>query len=264
MKIKTITCHDVYNVGASLQAYALMTYLSSLGHEVEIIDYKPEYLSRHYRLTGVSNPKYDKPVLKQVYNILKFPGRFKALHSQRKKEYDLFKEQYLKVTSHRYTSNEELKKNPPEADVYFAGSDQIWNTKFPNGKDAAFYLDFAPANTIRAAYAASFATEQIEPEYRECVKTWLSNLDYISVRESSGVQIISELGIDNSIQVLDPVFLLNKIEWLKICKKLDLTEKYLLVYDFDNNPRIQVYAQKMAKERNLKIYSVLPCSYCDR
>lgn len=39
MKICTITCHDVYNVGASLQAYALQTYLKSLGHDVKIIDY---------------------------------------------------------------------------------------------------------------------------------------------------------------------------------------------------------------------------------
>jgi len=41
MKIKTITCHEVYNYGASLQAYALMKYLQDLGHDVEIIDYKP-------------------------------------------------------------------------------------------------------------------------------------------------------------------------------------------------------------------------------
>ena len=37
MKIKTITCHDVYNSGASLQAYALMKYLEEEGNEVEII-----------------------------------------------------------------------------------------------------------------------------------------------------------------------------------------------------------------------------------
>ena len=42
MKICIITCHDVYNVGASLQAYALQTYLKSLGHDVKIIDYKPD------------------------------------------------------------------------------------------------------------------------------------------------------------------------------------------------------------------------------
>lgn len=63
MKICTITCHDVYNVGASLQAYALQTYLKSLGHDVWIIDYKPDYLSQHYRLDVVGNPKYDKPII---------------------------------------------------------------------------------------------------------------------------------------------------------------------------------------------------------
>ena len=67
MKICTITCHDVYNVGASLQAYALQTYLKLLGHDVKIIDYKPDYLSKHYRLDIVGNPKYDKPFLKQAY-----------------------------------------------------------------------------------------------------------------------------------------------------------------------------------------------------
>ena len=47
MRIRIITCHDVYNAGASLQAYALMQYLKDRGHEVKIIDYKPDYLSRH-------------------------------------------------------------------------------------------------------------------------------------------------------------------------------------------------------------------------
>ena len=62
MKIKTITCHDVYNLGASLQAYALATYLKTQGHDVQIIDYKPIY-QRHYRLAGESNPRFDRPLL---------------------------------------------------------------------------------------------------------------------------------------------------------------------------------------------------------
>ena len=48
MKILTITCHDVYNFGASLQAYALQHYLEELGHEVEIINYRPGYLYKKY------------------------------------------------------------------------------------------------------------------------------------------------------------------------------------------------------------------------
>ena len=45
LKVYTITCHDVYNVGASLQAYALQHFLRSRGADAYIIDYKPDYLS---------------------------------------------------------------------------------------------------------------------------------------------------------------------------------------------------------------------------
>ena len=48
MKINTLTTYDVYNYGASLQAYALQQYLTNLGHEVEIINYQPDYLTRKY------------------------------------------------------------------------------------------------------------------------------------------------------------------------------------------------------------------------
>ena len=67
MKIATITCHDVYNYGASLQAYALQHYLESIGHNCQIIDYKPDYLSNHYNLRSVANPRFDKPMLRQLY-----------------------------------------------------------------------------------------------------------------------------------------------------------------------------------------------------
>ena len=53
MKIKTITCHNVYNFGASLQAYALMTYLTSQGHQVEIIDYMPDYIRKNLSLWAI-------------------------------------------------------------------------------------------------------------------------------------------------------------------------------------------------------------------
>lgn len=107
MKIKTITCHDVYNYGASLQAYALMSYLKQLGHEVEIIDYKPDYLSNHYKLTVV-NPVYDKPIIKQLYLLAKLIPHLRSL--KRKRLFDTFKHNYLKITSIRYANNDELKK----------------------------------------------------------------------------------------------------------------------------------------------------------
>lgn len=181
MKICTITCHDVYNVGASLQAYALQTYLKSLGHDVKIIDYKPDYLSKHFRLDIIGNPKYDKPFVREAYLLAKLPGRLRIL--PRKRAFDGFTSKHLELTR-RYASNEELKANPPEADAFLAGSDQIWNPLFPNGKDPAFYLDFVQQG-IRASYAASFAVDEFPQELRDVTAKYLAKIDYIAVRECS-------------------------------------------------------------------------------
>ena len=71
MKIKTITCHDVYNYGASLQAYALQQYLIGLGHEVQIIDYFPDYMDVNYRVRW---KKYVIPEVSSLYKIRYIPG----------------------------------------------------------------------------------------------------------------------------------------------------------------------------------------------
>lgn len=263
MKIKTITCHDVYNSGASLQAYALMKYLQNNGHEVEIIDYKPDYLSNHYKLSAVSNPNYEKNlILKYIYLALKLPQRILALRM--KKKYNEFNHKYLNITQIRYSSNEELKSNPPEADVYICGSDQIWNSKFKNGKDPAFYLDFAPKGKVRASYAASFATEDIDNGLKEITKERIEKIDFIGVREISALNILEDLGIDKGIQVMDPVFLLDKKEWSNMTYEIDKKEKYIFVYDFDGNELIKEISMKIAKEHNLKMYTPYKCDYCDK
>lgn len=263
MQIKTITCHDVYNTGASLQAYALVAYLNQLGHEAEIIDYKPDYLSNHFSLTLVPNRRFDRPVIRQMYLSAKLPGRLKERNSKRKKNFDQFRERYLPLTK-RYQSLEELKRNPPQAQLYLAGSDQIWNTTFQNGRDAAFYLTFAPKNSVKASYAASFATEQIEPNWQKTVREWIKQLDFISVRESSGLQILDQLGIHGAQHVLDPVFLLNRSDWENLCGGQPGTEPYLFVYDFDRSLEMRAIAEQLAAARGLKLYTLQDLGYGDR
>ncbi len=264
VKIYTITCHDVYNPGASLQAYALATYLKILGCQVEIIDYKPDYLSRHYSLSVIGNRRYDRPLLREIYLLLKLPGRLKALYSKRKAEFDRFKTELLPLTPRRYSSNEDLKANLPRADVYFAGSDQIWNCFFQNGRDPAFYLDFAPESAVKASYAASFATDDVPREWEPQVKKWLSRLDAVSVREDSGVQIVEKMGVHGVTQVLDPVFLLSKVKWEQMSERLLFHDKYILLYDFDRNECLAKAARKLAREKGWKVFSCLSNPFADR
>lgn len=264
MLVKTITCHDVYNHGASLQAYALQTYLSGLGHEVKIIDYKPDYLSGHYKLWTVSNPVFDKPIVKQAYLLAKLPGRLIAL--RRKRKFDEFTRDYLHLTSHRYHSNEELKANPPQADVYIAGSDQIWNTLFQNGRDAAFYLDFAQKTSKRIAYAASFATKDVVEEYRPFVRQMLHNFDAVSIRENISLPLLASLGRNDGVSVCDPVFLLSRDQWNALLPQENMCERYLLVYDCEKKSPLRSIVQRISREKGLKIYNVsnFTFSYADK
>ena len=262
MKTKIITCHDVYNVGASLQAYALQHYLINLGHDVEIIDYKPDYLSKHYNIKVVSNPHFDRPIIRNLYLAMKLPGRLKALKSERKKNFDRFRSEKLKLTSKRYHSNEELITELPDADLFICGSDQIWNPLFQNGKDAAFFLDFVPKNKKKVSYAASFAVESISELDKIRMRQWLCKLDAISVREKSGLSILESMGLKGSC-VCDPVLLLTREKWDNIIEPFD-SEKYLFVYDFDHSPFVVEVVRKIAKERNLKIYSFFESPIADK
>lgn len=252
MKIKTITCHEVYNHGAALQEYALLYYLNMQGHEAEAIHYKPEYLSGHFNLWAVSNPKFNKPFVRQLYLLAKLPRRINDL--RRKKVFDTFHSKYIPTGKVKYTSNEELKNNIPDADAYICGSDQIWNSYFQNGKDPSFYLDFVPEDALKISYAASFAIDHIDDNQKAFVKEKVSRLDAVSVRETSGLSILEDLGIKEAVQVLDPVFLLSQDHWNTFTNII--MDKFIFVYDFDSNEIIEQIAKKMRDDHQWKIYTV--------
>ena len=253
MKIKTITCHEVYNHGASLQEFALLQYLKNIGHNAQTIHYKPNYLSGHFKLRTISNPRFDKPLLRQLYILAKLPGRIFAL--KRKKAFDEFSRKYINTDSKLYRSNEELKEDLPEADAYICGSDQIWNSFFQNGKDPSFYLNFVPSNKLKISYAASFAIDAIEESLKPFVKENIERIDKISVRESSGLKILEDLSITRAVQVLDPVFLIESKYWKKTFVT-PIKEKFIFVYDFESNKNIERISIETAKKHNLKIFTV--------
>lgn len=265
MKIKTITCHDVYNYGASLQAYALQYFLLKKGHDVEIIDYKPDYLSYPYHFSTYvdEKSKYNNlfkrfPFLVYVYAFFRYLFYLKTI--SKKKKYDSFTRKYLHLTN-KYKSREDLINNPPDADIYIVGSDQVWNsTTMQNGKDSSFFLDFGAKQIKRFAYAASFGSAKIDPKFSQKQKEWLKNFDGISVRESSGIEIVKKLG-KLAVHVCDPVFLLGEKDWSSIEADTNVNCKYVLIYNLPPyNSKIFNDAKIFAQMKNVKIVSVSPFS----
>ncbi len=266
MRIKTITCHDVYNYGASLQAYALQQYLTELGHDVQIVDYFPDYMDVNYRVRW---NKYVIPEVSSLYKIRYIPG-IKSLYrikmsiqkmkfiwekSGRKKAFDRFKMQYLRLTPERYRNIEDLRGARLSADVFIAGSDQIWNPLFNNGRDPSFFLQFGEGHKI--SYAASFGVSSLSFTDRENMQRWLSSFSKISVREKTGLKLLEGLGIKEGVQVPDPVFLLTKEYWGRLASSKIGNEKFVLVYNLGPLMQsIKECAQQLAHNHGLKIVAV--------
>lgn len=265
MRIKTLTTYNVYNYGASLQAYALQRYLTQQGHDVEILNYQPVYLTRKYDYRWV-NPesKLSKyAITRFVYRILKYFQRQTTL--RRKKIFDVFTQQNLRQTSRCYRTLEELKDNPPEADLFIVGSDQIWNVFYDAGRDPAFYLDFVKGSS-KSSYAASFSYINIDEENKIRIANYLKDFKAISVREYHGLDILKSMRL-NGTWVLDPVFLLSEEEWKIQMTDFIKKEPYMLIYDFEGNKDLKNFAKEYAKKNGLKLYAIMdtyPLLYADK
>lgn len=234
-----LTCHDVYNYGASLQAYALSTWLKEQRIEVNILHYKPDYLYRLLNFMEVDAPKWQSSALRRwAYRLRLLPCRLKLLPKYLR--YKRFNRRRLPLT--RCYRTEAQLQSLGGYDAFLCGSDQIWSSvNNACGEDPAFFLSFA-GNTRKISYAASFGANRVSPAGEACVKKYLPGFHRISVRERSGVELLETLGIA-ARQVLDPVFLLPRQHWEAMAADPgNLPEEYILVYGYDNGVDMETLA----------------------
>lgn len=249
MKICTITFHKVCNYGAVLQAYALMEYLKDKGNDVEIIDYQPKIVQEPYKIFFQKHT--------DTNNILKLLLRetiSPLFRIKNRLSFYKFRKKYMIIGKVKYKSYEELKYNPPKADMYICGSDQIWSDEITGGVDKGYFLQFGGENIKRISYGASFGRKPKENNRQEMMN-YLSKFDDVSIREKEGCSYIEEKVKDIAI-VSDPIFLLNKRQWGNIIEKRVFTEKYILIYALCPTDELYISAKKIAIEKKLKIVEI--------
>jgi hypothetical protein len=223
MKIGILTFHWATNYGAALQAYALQTYLRNLGHDVYIINYRPK--------------QYKKTIFKCFFRKRFWLCLAEVKEYIKEKKVEEFRKKYLNETS-LYGSLDELRKNPPEFEVYICGSDQIWNPSFTakgEGKPtSAYFLDFGDTNITRIAYAVSFGCEEYPEAAAIIAKKYMRNFKAISVREDSGISIVTRMGFKNPVKMPDPTLLLSRDDYLFNDKENILIKQNAFVYILRN------------------------------
>ncbi|MCH5320257.1 MAG: polysaccharide pyruvyl transferase family protein [Eubacterium sp.] len=253
-KIAIITRHAISNYGSVLQTYALQKAIDKIGFESEIIDYiRTDEDYRNISDTLIKKSSWNKnAVTRLIYKSIQSPEYIKM-----GKEFEKYRKALLKLTAKRYSSLEELKHNPPDADIYCTGSDQVWGTIGNDEIDPAYFLDFAPANKKKIAYAASFGKTKINTDNKEFLKNLIGTYDWLTVRENSAVELISSLGTYNVSQVLDPTLLLDSGEWNTLIEN-DIKNDYVLLYQLHSNPQMDNFAKQFAKKSGLKLIRLTP------
>lgn len=248
-KISLITIFDNPNFGTYLQALALSLALEKKDNKVEIVRYmrpiwhNPSKLRRKLRVL--------EPLLENIRILIG------SKYLKQRKGCRDFVSKYISL-SKIYYSFDELKSNPPKADIYLTGSDQVWNTIHNHGIDKSFYLGYVPESVPKYAYAASVGMNYIPDEYKEETKALLSQYKAISVREQSNIALLESIGIKSEM-VLDPTLLLTSEEWKKKAKIMNLSEPYVLVYSVESKERdkqVGEIAQLIAKAKKYKVYEV--------
>jgi len=275
MKAGIITFHFPYNCGAVLQCLALQTQLEKLGAQAFVINYKPWYHQNRY--TPVKNPVYyagkllHKPAPGDTQKTLlrRAAGGFaRTVYSWRKygemaprdRAFSQFRKRYLHETR-VYRTLGTLKRRPPEADLYIAGSDQLWNVKLTdNQPDHAYFLDFGNDRVHRYTFSIGVFLTGTQEEKQE-LSGLLKRFQTISLREETYLPAIREAsgGAIPLRQDLDPTFLLTAEEYEPyLCKRTLETEPFILTYTMPNKSQLSVYitAKRLAKKKGIKIIDI--------
>ena len=204
--------------GSVMQAIGLKKMLAQLGVESFVLRDNPAPVpEKHFPLKFGKSPK------QIVFNVIK--------NSRRKYQQRSYKESVSFINKHvdvvYYNDYETLKKAPPAADYYIAGSDQIWH---PELRSPLFFLDFVDDHVKRLSYAASMGVTNV-PQNREREFFELVNrFDAVSVREREVEAVLSPYTQKRVDVHIDPTFLRPAEEWRSISIPYAIKKPYILVY----------------------------------
>ena len=252
MKIGILTFHCAKNFGAVLQAFGLCQYLQRLGHNVSIVDYRPDYLIAPYRpfyplRMNAGGKSWKLGFLLIVRELLSLPIRYK-----RERFFNRFIKEYL------HLSPLQMDDKTNDFDAFVLGSDQIWNCSLTHS-DAIFWGNASAfEGRKRIAYAASAGSIKVLDENA------IANLELfnaVSVRERSLADYLNTISIKKIQTVLDPVLLAGRDVFSAIATTKQRSP-YLLYFTLDGNTKLRVIAERLARNRNLELIEIISYNIC--
>ena len=243
--VSTLNFHFARNYGALIQALALSEILKNNGISVSIIDYRPEgheslysvkpnpFASLTWAWQGAATAT-GSPSRMIAATTRRMAGLGRAyIRIRERRAIDRAFEECVQSwfsLSTRYRSIEQLRKDPPQADAYVVGSDQVWNPLVTGGFDPAYFLDFGNDTAQRIAYAISPYHLNL-PRNAQKIAALGHRLNYVSLREPDYIDTLSIVLKQKIDCCLDPVLMMSADDFEPFEeKKGPPNRRYILVY----------------------------------
>ena len=227
------------NYGSALQTFALYNIINELGYKCIIINqnYPTVYhlknaLGNEFNPSqNIFNPKvFIRKCKSLIKHIIRIYLKRKFPKDKSKELLETFLKNECQLTEKCY-DKDSIIQTPPVFDIYVTGSDQVWNPRYCY-KDYTFLLNFTRDEQRRIAYAASFGSKKLLPEFKKDYSMLLSRYRFVSTRERSGTTLFKELTGKEAEYCLDPTMLLTKEMWHHFANHNEnlRNEKYILCY----------------------------------
>lgn len=258
MTVKTVgilTFHFSENFGALLQAYALRRWFVEQGCSTSFITYFPEHVEQGGAFRISMKPQVLRANLKIAYLKAAALLHHAMGSDDQERKFAEFRRDQLGIDEPSVGTLAQLADYPKRFDLYVAGSDQIWSPSVQYGFDPAYFLDFVREGAgRRIAYAASFGTDSLPQPRMSQLSPLLRNLDAVSVRELSGVQIVRTASGIEPACVPDPTLLHTEYDELLTGREAE-QRGHVFCYALRTGEHIRDTAHQVARAFGAEVIS---------
>lgn len=237
------------NYGSALQTWALHQAINKIGHQPVLVDYCPDVLADKDPLNPFGS-MWDKDEESKRMVELTMP----AIRTNYEK-FDRFYHEQFRRTSQQYTSKNFDQITKEGLDGFICGSDTIFcPDEF--GFDDGYYANYAAMKGNSVSYAASFGDPHFTEETYQILNDRIENFKALGIREDQMIPYLKQHTSAPVQRTIDPTLLLSAEEYEGIVGDKPEYEKYLLLYSRRYSPKMEAFAENMAKENGWKIVDI--------
>ncbi len=239
------------NYGSALQSWALSRSIEKLGYTSKLIDYCPKVLEN-------ANPLDPAKLMwdKDEKSRKALEISMSAIKENFYKFEDFYTNRFSRTVK-KYTDSDFQDVVKDEGvERFVCGSDTIFCIDEFKGFAEGYYANFDCMRQNSISYAASFGDSHFSDGDYKILNQRLQNFKAIGIRENDMLEYVKAHASVPAQRTIDPTLLLTAKDYDTIAAPRIIEGKYLLLYSRRYNAQMNAFADKIAKEKNLKVIDI--------